>query len=520
MTVKPKSLVAAVAATALLLTGGTFLWARSVLTGDAVRATVAKQLSDALGQPVTIGGISASVLPRVTMNLTDVAIGEPARVTVARLRVGTALGALLSRRIEHADLLLDDAHVELPLPFGNFGADATSPEADGEAPAVQLVSVDEIRLANVEIVSGGRTLRGDAELTWDRGAVTITRADLGIGDAAISIAGQITDVAAPTGTLRIAAGDLGVLELVEFFSDFSAGGGTASEALSASAQPSSATLSPAMDLTLTMEAERAHIGTLALESLSGQARVTSTGLTIEPLAFTAFGGRVEGSLAFALGATPTFTLAADMSNVDVGAAMAFVDSPDTLSGIASGRLDLVGQGVTADEAMRSTRGTARLDVVDGAVKGLGLVRTVVLASSMRAESQVQVATTRPDGSFSALGLTVQIDRGTAHTSDLMFESPDVLLRGAGTIQLASTVVNLAADVQLSEALSSSAGRDLVRYTQQDGRVTLPATVTGPVDALAVRLDAADATRRAVTNRAAEEARKTLTKGIGRIIRRR
>ncbi len=100
----------------LLLLIGLSLWVRAVFTEDNVRATLADQLSKALGQPVKVAGIAARIYPRVTVNLQDVTIGEPARIQVKTLHVGTDFRALLSRRIEHARLELSGAHVQLPLP--------------------------------------------------------------------------------------------------------------------------------------------------------------------------------------------------------------------------------------------------------------------------------------------------------------------------------------------------------------------------------------------------------------------
>src|SRR5512145_669962 len=78
------------------------LLARSVLTGENVRAAVAGQVSAALGQPVTIGALDASVYPRVTMELADVRIGSTSAIHLDSVDMGVALGALLSRRIEGA----------------------------------------------------------------------------------------------------------------------------------------------------------------------------------------------------------------------------------------------------------------------------------------------------------------------------------------------------------------------------------------------------------------------------------
>ena len=76
-----KRAVLAVLVLFVLLSGGLYFWARAVFTQENVRAALAGQLSAALGEPVAIGAISAAIYPRVTVNLGDVTIGEPARIT-------------------------------------------------------------------------------------------------------------------------------------------------------------------------------------------------------------------------------------------------------------------------------------------------------------------------------------------------------------------------------------------------------------------------------------------------------
>ena len=82
------------------------------------------------------------------------------------------------------------------------------------------------------------------------------------------------------------------------------------------------------------------------------------------------------------------------------------------------------------------------------------------------------------------------------------------------MKLDGTAINLQGQVQLSDELSKQAGSDLVRYTQDQGKVTLPATITGSADSPQVRIDVGSMARRAVTNKANEEAQKAITKGLG------
>ena len=64
----------------ILTSIGLYFWARAVFTQDTVRTALAAQLSTSLGQTVTLGRIGATIYPRVTVNLDQVAIGQPPRI--------------------------------------------------------------------------------------------------------------------------------------------------------------------------------------------------------------------------------------------------------------------------------------------------------------------------------------------------------------------------------------------------------------------------------------------------------
>ncbi len=512
-----------VAALLVLVLGGTalFFWARAALTGPTVRVAVAKQLTEALGQPVAIGELSVQIFPRISLDVGDVHIGAPARITVKKLHIGTALGALLSRKIEHADLKLDGARIELPLPaFAPASANASAGKPAHQAPAapehpstsapVEIVSVDEIVLNDVELVAGTQTLTGDIELEpHGVNALTIRKLALGAGSTNISITGEVTDVAKSEANLTMQAGAIDALQLLGFVDAFSATPELA--ALSASG-------GGPMQVTVAMTADRLTFGALTMDKLSATVLAASDRVTLNQANFNIFNGTANGTVILALDATSSFAVNATLTGVDVAKAVAFAGRPGTVTGKASGAIRITGTGVTADEVIKSTTGTMRLDATDGTVKGLGLVKAIVLASSMRASSQAQVANARSDEPFKRMGMSLRIAGGKARTDDLKFESQDILLNAVGDLKLDGTDVDLAGNVQLSHELTKSAGRDLVLYTQKDGKVTLPVVVSGPPEALKVRLDIADVAKRAITNKAKEEGKKAVLKGLGKIIK--
>jgi uncharacterized protein involved in outer membrane biogenesis len=500
----------------LLLSLGLSLWVRAVFTNDNVRAALAEQLSNALGQPVKIGSVASAIYPRVTLNLRNVSIAEPARIHVQTLHVGADLRALLSRRIEHASLELSGARVELPLP--DFSIASGSNSAPSSNAPVEIVSIDAIVLRGVAIVSGGRTLTGDVEVVPDGNGLTLRHIRLVADTATIDVTGQITDLSGPVGDVAINAGALSFDQLLAFANDFATGTGIATSTAARSA-PARATNPhagpgrvPPMNIAVSLEATRATMGMLTLDTLAGKARITADTMTLAPISFGVFGGRYRGSLVFTLDTVPAFKLNATLAGVDMAAATAFAGSPDTITGRLSGTLNLTGRGMDASSVTNTTRGTARVDIVDGVIKNLGLIRSVVVATSGRADA-AGAGREKRDEPFTTLGATLNTAGGSARTEDLRLQSKDVLLAAAGTVRLDGGSINLTGQVQLSDELSKQAGRDLVRYTQEGGRVTLPVTITGSADAPHVRIDVASTAKRALVNRANEEAQRVLKKGL-------
>lgn len=502
---------------------GLALFARSVLTGDHIREAVAAQVSRTLGQPVTIGSLGASVYPRVTMDLGDVSIGDTGQVRLASMHLGTGLRALFSRRIEQASVRIDGARITLPLPPIRTTVPDSS-EGSGALP-VEIVSIDEIVLRNVEVIGGGRTLHGDIELVPEGRGIRVRHVALNADDTQIQMTGAITSLSPIEGRLEATANTVDIDRLLAFLSDLAA----------AATGPSqmSDTSSPAdvLDgrLTVVMKAERATTGGLTLADLDATAVIRPDSVTFEPLTFGIFGGRYEGAMHVALKDEPAFAWRGTASGIDTAALMAFAGSPGTMTGTLNGTVSLEGTGLEMERALRTARGTARVDITDGTIAGLSLVRTVVTAGSGRgglASSVSKAAEERSQGSgserFSRLGGTLALAGGRLTTNDLTMTSPDVDLNAAGTVRMDSMTAEFAGTVRLSEALSKESGRDLYQLAQKEGRVTLPVTLSGPIDQLAVRIDVGEAAARAIRNRAAEEAKKaierSLPKGLRGLIR--
>lgn len=93
---------------------GLYVWVR--LAMGTVRTDLATQLSDALGQPVSIGSLGPAILPGPAVTLGDVKIGGDDQILVSRIDLSAGFAGLLSRRLEDVSVRVSGARVELPLP--------------------------------------------------------------------------------------------------------------------------------------------------------------------------------------------------------------------------------------------------------------------------------------------------------------------------------------------------------------------------------------------------------------------
>jgi uncharacterized protein involved in outer membrane biogenesis len=460
------------------------------------------------------------------MDLTDVRIGAASAIVLDAVHIGVALRALLSRRVENAAVRVDGARITLPLPsfVSTEQPDADASSEDRSSP-VDIVSIDEIVLRNVEVVHGDRRLGGDIELVPRSGGVDLRRLSLTLEDTRVDATGSLTSLAPLEGRIEATANAVDFDRLLAFLGDFAA------PAPGAGASAPGSTAGAGGVLTVDLTLGQATSGGLALSNVRTTAVVTPKTVALEPVAFDVFDGRYEGSMRVTFGDPPGYRWRGKVSGVDTAKLMAFAGAANSISGRLSGTMSLDGAGLDVDGALRTARGDARIDISDGTIAGLALVRTIVLATSGRggyvasAGSALQSSgDTAGAERFSRLGVTLGFADGVITTRDLVMNSTDVDLTGAGRIRLETMATRLDGQVQLSESLSKQAGSDLYRYAQEGGRVTLPATVSGPIDGLTVQVDLGQAAQRALRNRAVEEAEKAIERnlkgGLKRLIPRR
>ncbi len=463
------------------------LFARGVIGGEAVRRTLEEQLTARLGEPVRIGSLEAAFVPRLAVELHDVSIGNPVKATIAELAIGTGIRALLSRRVEDGEIIISNSRVPVDMLLGMAGAAAGGPS--GGTTGLAIVSIRTLALRNVELVVGSRSLAVDLQssLTGDR--LDVEKLVATSQGTRLEASGVLTSIAGAKGTFTAGADRLNLDELLAVASGLSA------PAEAPSAAPGAAQAST-LDLTLHLTAPAGQIGGYPFQKLSSIVRITPQRLSVEPLRLAAFGGAFDGRLRVGLaGRAPEIQIGGDVKGVDVSALLRETQGSSSISGRLDGTFALSTRGSSPEVMLSSGRGTGRATISDGEIPGLDMVRSVVLAFGRPAAAPAAPSGTR----FSRITSTFALADQTLRSEDIAFASPDYDMTADGSLRIPAGVVDMRATVTLSPELTAQAGTDLRRYAQENGRVVVPATVTGTVAQPRVRLDIAGVARRALGN---------------------
>lgn len=464
---------------------------------DGFRRALEAQATSWIGAPVRIGAARAQLLPRIAVQLNDIRVGDPARLTLDTIELAADLPALLRGRVENADVLVSDSRIDMPLPFAlpqpTDTATRTLPAA-----AVRIVSIRSIALRDVRLRSRGREIVVSADSSLDGTTLALRRFAAEAGGTALAAEGVVSLSPRLDARLKATANRLDVDELVALAAAFtpeSTGGGAAQ--------------GKGARIVAGISAEQATAGAIQMRQFTAELTLDGDAIALSRLRFEMFGGRYEGSVSARLGAPLSARLESRVTDLDVAQLATFGGVPDTVSGRLSGAGTFTGSGADVTQLLREVRGGGSAAIVDGSVRRLHLVRTVVLFFGRPAPDAGE-ATDR----FDRIDVTFSLANRLLRAQAFSLKSPDANMVGTGSLNLATDALDGRVDVVLSEELSAQAGTDLFRYTREGKRVVLPALVGGTLPMPRLTIDAGAAVMRGLRNEI-ERRLKGLFEEVGR-----
>ena len=472
---------AAMIAAIVLVAAGGLYW---FFSGDGMRRALEQQATTWLGQPVRIKAARGQLFPRPGIGLSGVEVGEPVRLTLSSVDLSTDLRALLNRRIEDARVVISDSTIQMPLPFAIPEQDGSSKDETVTQNAVQVISVREISLRDIHIRSRGREVRVSADSSLNGNHLTLSRFTADSGSTSLQVKGEAELEPRVDAKLQATANKIDLDELLAIAEAF-----TPERRAARRGAPS-----PLMKVVAQLKADTATAAGVQLTQFTTNMSLDGDRFTMSPMTFGLFGGSYDGSLTGRLGGSMSATLKSRLKGLDVAQLAAFGGSPDTITGTLSGEGTFSAQGDDMASILASANGRGSASIVDGTLKRLNLVRTVVLFFG-RPAPETAAATDqfeRIDASFSLAKQILRADTFSMH-------SRDADLRGSVTLNLETRALDGTIDMILSEELSAQAGTDLARYTQEGNRVVLPASVGGTLEQPRITINAAAALQRGITN---------------------
>jgi uncharacterized protein involved in outer membrane biogenesis len=454
-------------------------------SGDGMRLALEQQASSWLGQPVKIQAARGQLFPRPGIGLSGIEVGEPVQLTLANVDLSTDLRALLSRRIEDAQVVISDSTIQMPLTLAlpeESGSTTTEASASG---GVEVVSIGEISLRDVRIRSRGREVRVSADSSLNGSHLTLRSFTAESGSTSLQVDGEADLEPRVDAKLRARANKLDLDELLALADAFSP------ERPTGTRQKSSPST---MKLAAQISADSATAAGVQLSKLAASMTMDGDRFALTPLSFGLFGGTYEGALNGRLGESMSVTLQSRLKGLNVAQLAAFGGSPDTVTGTLSGEGTFSANGADMSAALANANGKGSASIVDGTIKRLDLVRTVVLFFGRPAPDTAAASDT-----FERIDTTFSLARQVFRADTFAMHSRDADITGTATLALESQALDGMVDLTLSQELSEQAGTDLARFTRENDRIILPAKLGGTLGQPRITINALAAARRGIQN---------------------
>lgn len=212
-----------------------------------------------------------------------------------------------------------------------------------------------------------------------------------------------------------------------------------------------------------------------MENVKAEVKLANGRLEVAPHSANLYGGTLAGALTADANGN-RIHVKETMQNVSLGPLLRDAAQKDVLEGRGNLTVDVTTAGGTVTALKKALAGAARVEVKDGAVKGVNLADT-----ARNVKSALGAKQTKPDPSqktdFSELSASFNIKNGVARNDDLKGASPFLRLAGAGNLDIGNNAIDYAAKATLVATSKGQGGRE----AGEVAGLTIPIKFTGALD---------------------------------------
>jgi AsmA protein len=334
---------------------------------------------------------------------------------------------------------------------------------------------------------GGRLTVNGARAKWDGFTASL-------GSSEVHGRLEVEDYLRPRIGFRLESKRLDLNELVAAFpTGTAAAGGSAPRPAGAGAARGApdpgATVLQQITARGSLAVASLRVQTFDLTDVHGTAGLRDGALSLADAGAKLYGGTLAGAAGLDLAHGPArWRLDATVSGLDVNGVASAYDPglKNVLRGRLTGRLGLEAVGDGFDAILGAARGTARIEIADGSIASISMLKQLAALLEMAGGRGVG----REETPFESLSGTFAIGDRRAATTDLALDSADLDLGGKGNVGL-DTTLDLAVTARFSEAATQGMVEktpSLKSLTGADGLLTVHLLAGGTLAVPKVGLD--------------------------------
>jgi len=267
--------------------------------------------------------------------------------------------------------------------------------------------------------------------------------------------------------------------------------GAARSGTSGASRPAAASADTPMDLSALKGLDasgRLQLGALQarglkLANVKAEMRAASGRVEVAPHSADLYGGSVAGALALQADGNRV-TVKEKLSNVSIGPLLRDFAQQDRLEGRGNLALDVAAGGASVEAMKKALAGSARVDLRDGAIKGINIAEVLRKAKSALSGEQAQAANRAEKTDFSEFSASFAIKNGVAHNEDLEVKAPLFRITGRGDIDVGNSRIDYVTQVAVVATTRGQGGAELAELRG----LSVPVHLTGPFDNLAYKVN--------------------------------
>jgi len=249
---------------------------------------------------------------------------------------------------------------------------------------------------------------------------------------------------------------------------------------------------------------------LKVANVKAEVKAANGRADVAPHSAELYQGKVAGALSLNADGNRV-ALREDLSGISIGPLLKDVAQKDLLDGRGNIALDVSAAGSTVEAMKRALAGTAKVQLKDGAIKGINLAEAIRKAKSALGSKQEKSAAAQAQQTdFSEMSASFVIKNGVAHNEDLDVKAPLFRITGKGDINIGNSSLDYTTKATIVGTTQGQGGADLAELNG----VTVPVHLSGPFDAMKYDVNYGAVAADVAKTKAGAKAKEQIEKQLG------